>query len=169
MSNTIRFRLNSLLIALGILIVPGLYAQQASAGGMTVSHRITGDRVEFTLTAPTQGWVGIGFNSRNSIVSSDLYLFHVVDGQTTGQDMYVKAAGDPRLDLDLGGTDDIQIVSGTEGQGKTRIVFSLPLSSTDKNDFKLAPEKELWLIMAYSTHDEFDHHSRMRRHVQYTL
>lgn len=163
-------RSKSWLIVLGVLIVPCLFAQdRVDLGGMTASHRIVDDRVEFTLTAPTTGWLGIGFNDRNNIVGSDLYLLHVVKGKTSGQDMYVKGAGDPRLDQSLGGTNDIQIISGEESGGKTKIVFSLPLASQDKNDFQLAPGRELWLILAYSTHDEFDHHSRMRKHVRFTL
>lgn len=160
----------ALLIIIGILIVPCLFAQdRVELGGMTTKHRIVGDRVEFTLTAPTNGWLGIGFNDRNSIVGSDLYLMHVIDGKTAGQDMYVKGAGDPRLDQSLGGTSDLQIISGEESAGKTKVVFSLPLNSTEQYDYQLEPGKSLWLILAYSTHDEFAHHSRMRKHVRFTL
>ena len=166
----IRLKANTFLILLGILIVPCLYPQQQTkVGGMSLTHRLVDDRVEFTLTAPTLGWLGIGFNNRNSIVGSDLYLLHVVDGKLAGQDMYVKGAGDPRLDSTLGGTHDLKLISGKEEDGQTTIVFSLPLVSADKNDFQLEVGKEMWLILAYSTHDEFDHHSRMRKHIRYTV
>ena len=166
----IRLKANTLLILLGILIVPCLYPQQqTTVGGMSLTHRLVDDRVEFILTAPTTGWLGIGFNDRNNIVGSDLYLLHVVNGKATGQDMYVKAAGDPRLDQTLGGTDDLKIISGQEENNETTIVFSLPLASADQNDFQLEAGKDMWLILAYSAHDEFDHHSRMRKHIRFTL
>ena len=158
------------LIILGILIVPCLFPQgQVSLGGMSLKHHVVEDRMEFTLTAPTSGWVGIGFNDRDHIVGSDLYLFHVLNGQAKGQDMYVKAAGDPRLDSALGGADGILLISGKEEKGRTEIVFSLPLGATHPTDYPLEVGHSCWLILAYSTHDEFDHHSRMRRHMKFRL
>ena len=142
---------------------------KVAVNGMTVKHEVIGKEIEFTITAPTQGWVGIGFNDENAIVEADLLLFHIVDGKVAFRDMIVKGMGDPRLDKSLGGTDDVQVISGKESARQTEITFRLPLKSTDPYDFALEAGKPLWLIMAYSTHDEFDHHSRMRKHIRWEV
>ena len=160
------------------LALMGLFCTQALAlcaqsevavNGMVLKHKVVGKEIEFTLSAPTTGWVGIGFNDANEIVGADLLLFHIVNGKVAFQDMIVKGLGDPRLDTTLGGTDDVKIISGEERGRLTEITFRLPLQSNDPNDFALEKGKTLWLIMAYSTHDEFDHHSRMRKHIRWEV
>ena len=142
---------------------------EVAVSGMTLKHEVVGNEIEFTLKAPTNGWLGIGFNDANEIVGADLLLFHIVNGKVAFQDMIVKGLGDPRLDTTLGGTEDVKVISGKERRRETEITFRLPLKSSDPYDFALEKDQRLWLIMAYSTHDEFDHHSRMRKHIRWQV
>ena len=82
-------------------------------------------------------------------------------------DMFVKGFGNPKLDHFLGGEHSVHILSGIESGKETTIVFRIPFRSEDPFDFKHGFNEDFWLILAYSTHDEFDHHSRMRKHVKY--
>lgn len=150
-----------------ILLIPvGLLAQQeVVVNGMTFSYQLLDQEIEITLKAPTSGWVGVGFNSENNIVKSDLLLFNIVDGKTTSLDMWVKGFGNPLSDQVLGGTNDISHLKGKEQNGYTTVTFRLPFPSTDQFDFEHRLGQSFWLILAYSTHDEFDHHSRMRKHM----
>ena len=146
----------------------GIFAQSSiELGGMKMYYRLRGDSVDITIEAPTKGWLGIGFNQKNDIVQSDLLLFHVVDGEAEVLDMYVKGVGDPRQDITMGGTNDIRIIKAEESNQSTVVSFSKPISSADRYDFQHQPGEEFWLILAYSTHDEFDHHSRMRKHIPF--
>ena len=135
--------------------------------GMNFLYKIISDSIEITISAPTQGWVGVGFNSENNIVGSDLLLFHVIDGEAASMDMYVKGFGNPKLDRSLGGEDSIHILSSKETRKETTIVFRIAFRSGDPFDYTHELNEDFWLILAYSTHDEFDHHSRMRKHVKY--
>ncbi len=148
----------------------GLYGQQSiKASGITFSYEINGDALKCALTAPTQGWIGVGFNHNNSIVGSDLLLFHVVDGKPSSRDLYVKEVGNPINDKANGGSNTITLIDGMEDDSSTKVVFSIPLNSRDPNDFVHIIENEFWLILAYSVDDDFRHHSRVRKHLPLVL
>ena len=156
------------LFSLGLCVM--FYGQNTvEVKGMNFSYQILGDEIEIELEAPTRGWVGVGFNERDDIVKSDLYLFHVVEGRVKGLDMHVVGMGNPKEDTQLGGTMDIQSLKGKEEGMNTWIKFRLPFPSKDFYDFSHKMGQKFWLILAYSTHDEFDHHSRMREHIPFTF
>ncbi len=154
-----------LVFMLTYCLATSTYAQMAlSLGGMSWTCSQEGDFLVMELRAPTTGWLGIGFNQENSIVHSDLLLFHVVDGKAESTDLYVKGIGNPKTDKSLGGSHDIEILDFSEGENETYIKFRRPRKGKDAYDYRLKNEEAFWLILAYSTHDEFEHHSRMRKH-----
>ncbi|MEM6841009.1 MAG: DOMON domain-containing protein [Bacteroidota bacterium] len=155
-------------ILVALLIYCVAYSAQAqmesSLGGMSWKCNKEGDYLVMELRAPTQGWVGVGFNQKNDIVQSDLLLFHVVDGKEESTDMYVKGFGNPKTDESLGGSHDIEVVDFSETNQETYIKFRRLWKGADVYDYPLKNGEQFWLILAYSTHDEFEHHSRMRKH-----
>ncbi len=148
----------------------GLCAQQAiEVSQMSFTYTIEQDSLHGTLKAPTKGWVGVGFNSKNDIVGSDLLLFRVVSGKVEGLDMYVKSFGNPLQDSENGGRNSVKLKEGSESEKSTQISFSIPLNSKDPNDFVHIPGQKSWLILAYSVEDDFGHHSRVRKHLPFKL
>ncbi|MGD1893805.1 MAG: DOMON domain-containing protein [Cyclobacteriaceae bacterium] len=144
------------------------YSAQAqmelSVSGMSWKCNRDGDSLVMELRAPSQGWVGVGFNQDNNIVRSDLLLFHVVDGQEESTDLYVQGIGNPKTDESLGGSHDIEVLDFSETNRGTYIKFRRLWKGKDVYDYRLKNGEAFWLILAYSTHDEFEHHSRMRQH-----
>lgn len=159
----------SKLLAMLLLSPFVLFAQRdlLEINGMQLTYQLENDSIEITLSAPTKGWVGIGFNRENNIVGGDLLLFHYVNGKVEAKDLFVKGFGDPRDDKQLGGNKSVVILEGEESSHETTVKFKLALDSQDPYDFKHERGNDFWLIMAYSTHDDFDHHSRMRKHLLY--
>ncbi len=154
-----------LVFLLTFCIACSLNAQmELSLGGMTWKCNRDGDFLVMELRAPTKGWIGVGFNQENSIVQSDLLLFHVVDGKEGSTDLYVKGIGNPKTDKSLGGSHDIEIIDFSETKNETYIKFRRLWKGKDIYDYQLKNGEAFWLILAYSTHDEFAHHSRMRKH-----
>lgn len=137
-----------------------------SSAGMEWSCIRQGDDLMMELSAPTKGWIAVGFNNEDNIVGSDLIMFHIEDGKAEVRDMYVKGFGDPREDHTLGGSQNIEIIQAEESGHKTYVRFRRPLSSQDNYDYQLRNGETFWLILAYATHDDFAHHSRMRKHTQ---
>lgn len=155
---------------LAMIFPLGAFAQgNVDIGGMRMSYQLEGDSIEISLFGPTKGWIGIGFNATNCIVKSDLILLKVENDQVKHLDMYVRGVGNPVEDTRLNGTDDVHIKDFFEDHRGTSITFKIPLRSSDKYDFRHELGKLFWLIIAYSVSDDFGHHSRMRKHVQFKL
>jgi len=128
-----------------------------------------GDRWLFELSAPTEGWVAVGFNQKNNIVHTNLIMGAVSKGKVKAEDFHVVGFGNPQPITKLGGKFAINQVEGEEKLGRTTICFSIPKKAIDKYHYDLKPGEDLWLICAYSRADEFDHHSMMRQHVKVKL
>lgn len=137
--------------------------------GMQVTWRHRGDRVHFTVSAPTSGWVGIGFNERDDVVGAHLILTHVLAGRAAAVEYSVLAAGDYRPITSLGGSSGIADIAGDERNGVTTVHFSLPQVALGTRQRALSPDRAYFMIMAFSAEDDFAHHSRMRTSVAVTL
>ncbi|MEM1221064.1 MAG: DOMON domain-containing protein [Bacteroidota bacterium] len=134
-------------------------------GGMELNYQKTKTGVRCAIAAPTTGWVAVGFNNRDDIISADLLQFNVQDGTVYGEDQYVQAAGKHPVDVSLPeGQNQIKNLEGREENGWTYISFELAWESADPFDFALRPQKPVWLILAYSNSDDFAHHSHLREH-----
>ncbi len=152
------------------LFSAGLYGQQKiTIQGMSFTYSIEKEALRCTLQAKTNGWVGVGFNSKNSIVGSDLLLFNIVNDQASGVDLYVKSAGNPKNDDKIGGKSTFKILQAKEIDDTTMVQFTIPLNSSDPYDFIHKVGEQYWIILAYSVSDDFGHHSRVRKHLPFTL
>ncbi|MEM9648152.1 MAG: DOMON domain-containing protein [Bacteroidota bacterium] len=143
--------------------------QHIEVDGITFSYQIEGDALRCELQALTNGWVGVGFNSKNAIVGSDLLLFNLVDGNPSCADLYVKSFGNPIKDEDLGGNNSIELLSAHEDEMSTVVRFTIPVDSGHPTDYVHSINQDFWLILAYSAEDDFEHHSRVRRHLPFRL
>ncbi|UII76836.1 DOMON domain-containing protein [Flagellimonas sp. HMM57] len=136
---------------------------------MTISWEFEKDNILFTASAPDDGWVALGFNTEDDIVGSNLIMVNVKNNGAKAEDFYVVSAGNPKLVTLLGSESQIIEKSGFEIDGKTTVKFTLPVKAFDKYHQNLKKGDTIWLICAYSMEDEFDHHSRMRKHIKVTL
>ncbi len=123
----------------------------------------------FELSAPTEGWVALGFNRKNDIVHTNLIMTAVQEGVVTSEDFYVVGFGNPQPVKKLGGTIAVSDLVGEEQNGRTTVRFSVPKKASDRYHYDLQAGDEIWFICAYSRADEFDHHSMMRQHVKVKL
>mgnify|MGYP001815508487 CR=1 FL=1 len=159
----------TLFLFIDCLLASYCFSQEIEVERMKISWEHQNDRVVFTASAPDDGWVALGFNTKNNIVGSNLIMVGVEGSKTTAEDFYVVGAGNPKPVATLGSKSQIEHVTGEDKNGITTISFTIPIKAFDKYHQDLSKGRKLWLICAYSMEDEFDHHSRMRRHVQITL
>lgn len=106
------------------------------------------DMLHIALSAPTTGWVAVGFNPSTMKKDANLLIGYVKGDSVFIQDNFGTSAVLHEPDTSLGGTDDIRDVSGSEEDGVTRIAFSIPLDSGDKHDRKLARGELVKVILA---------------------
>ena len=128
-------------------------------------YEIQKDSIYCFLSAPTKGWVMLGFNDTKSISNADLKFFAVVNHNTIIADHKNIGARNYRNDTLLKGRNDIHLIKGIETKEETQVHFIIPLKSKDPNDFQHEISKPFWLILAYSTKDDFMHHSIFRKHL----
>lgn len=157
------------LLAWGLfgLSAGGAAANPVEAGGIRAQWRHREDTVEFTVTAPTTGWVAIGFNEVDSIVGAELVMMRAEAGGVYASHRNVLGAGDPRPVEQLGRASAVLAAGGAIASG--RATFRLRLHHDLGAPPSLAPGSELVLILAYSVSPDFDHHSRVRRHIRVRL
>lgn len=117
--------------------------------------RPVGEEWEVQLSAPTGGWLLVGFNDRPGLQGATLVFARVVGG--------VGQAEVHRTDLTLPPPHHrrveaaVRVDSAAQGGGTTRVRLRVPRS--------VVPPTATWLILAHSESDDFNHHSRAREHL----
>ncbi len=121
---------------------------------------ITADELEFRwlvedetlkveVTAPTTGWVAVGFDPSRAMKDADFIFGFVKDGELQISDHFGSGAFSHEADTELGGTDDIISASGKEADGSTTMEFTIPLNSGDEYDVDLSTGQEHTVLFAY--------------------
>lgn len=108
--------------------------------------------------------VGVGFEPNlNTMKNADIYICRVI-GNNTAEciDSFARDVGVPTPDTELGGTDDIIWVRGTEQNGITTIEFRRKIDTSDSYD-KPITAQDMKLIFAFNPDtDEFLYHGPTR-------
>jgi DOMON domain len=142
---------------------------QTTQNGMTVKWEIQDDHLLVTMTAPTEGWVAIGFNTREGLAGTNLIMGCVKNGVAILSDRHTLAPGNHKSIGELGSVEATQLIVGTETKGVTSLTFTLPLMARDEWHHTLVAGKTYHLLMAFSREDDFSHHSMMRTAVEISL
>lgn len=136
---------------------------------MRVEWAVEGDELRCVMSAPTSGWVRIGFNTVRA-----QHLANMIVGWVDAEGVHVedRFATDPPYiepDLQLGGSVDVTAVSGEEADGRTTVEFTLPLDSGDAYDLPLAVGQKVYLILSYGSDDDRQQPSVVRTAVEIEL
>lgn len=135
---------------------------QIEKNGMKVSWRVSNDSIYFTMSAPTTGWIAIGFNESSSLTGTYLIMGRMRKGSPEVVEHYTLQPGSYRPISELGTTPTTTIISGSQTRLHTRIEFSIPARKVSKHHKNLLGEDYQNMLMAFSRHDDFQHHSVMR-------
>jgi len=139
------------------LIIAGLLAAPAGAQGwqeLTVGSftlrwaTMPGDSLAVELSAPTTGWVAVGFDPDSIMLGANIIIGYVSSGTPTLRDDYGWQLTSHRDDLLLGGTRNVTVDDGTESAGTTEIMFTIPLNSGDSYDKVLVPGGSYPIILS---------------------
>ena len=105
--------------------------------------------IRFRVSAPTTGWVSIGFNAMPRMEGSNIIIGYVVNDTAYIQDNYGSGGWTHEPDTLAGGADNISGKSGSEADGRTEIQFTIPLNSGDARDYTLELDRMYSIILAY--------------------
>lgn len=132
------------------------YTHSLDIQKMNFSWNVNGDKLEVKLSAPTTGWVAIGFNPTSKMKGADIVIGYVKDGKVKIKDEYGTAATQHKSDTKVGGSDNVTVIGGSEENGVTTIEFAIPLNSGDDKDTVIDPAADTVVIVAYgSERDSF--------------
>jgi hypothetical protein len=129
--------------------------KMVEAAGMTFEWSIDGDTIEMTVTSPEQGWVAVGFDPETIMKGANMILGYVEDGEVTVGDHYGDQLTNHSSDEELGGSDHVTVIDGSEDESGTTISFSIPLDSGDEYDKALEEGQTHTVMLAYGTEDNF--------------
>ncbi|MBD3370896.1 hypothetical protein GF402_11125 [Candidatus Fermentibacteria bacterium] len=110
------------------------------------------------ITAPTSGWVAVGFDPTSFMSEANLIIGYVSAGSTSIRDDFGTGQTSHDADTTLGGTHDIVLVKGSEGSDpiQTQIEFRIPMDSGDDYDKALVEGTTYAVIFAYGSNGADD-------------
>ncbi|PRP82273.1 amine oxidase [Planoprotostelium fungivorum] len=125
--------------------IPGRF----STGGFTLEWNMNDTFVNFTMSALTDGWIGVGFNDVNVMSKGDM-IVGWVDSHGRGHlhDQYSPNEDMPQNDSEYGGVNDVVLYEATRIDGLLKIRFGRKLVTGDAKDHDII-DKNLYILWAY--------------------
>jgi len=127
---------------------PTAYSDTVSQEGYSLCWRADDSVLHVMMTAPTTGWVAVGFHSEGAMKNANILIGYVSDGTVNLRDDFGTDYISHADDVSLGGSSDFTVVGGSESNGRTTISFTVPLASGDEYDRDLVPGTDCDVIMA---------------------
>lgn len=154
-----KYRLTlTLLTILSTLLISGMtpvaaadYDHTLTSKKITFEWKINGANIDIRLSAPTKGWVGVGFNPSKQMKDANFIIGYVKNGKVKVTDDYGKSNKTHGKDSKAGGKKDVTGISGSEENGATTIAFTIPLNSGDSKDKALDINADTTVLLAYGS------------------
>jgi hypothetical protein len=127
---------------------------EAKVKDMTFEWKIHDEKLTVRVSAPTTGWVAVGFEPDSYMKGANLIITRVKGGKAEALDQYGDGNFSHKPDVKLGGKSNVSDVSGTEKGGSTQVQFTVPLDSGDKYDKKLAAGEKIKVMLSYGNTDD---------------
>lgn len=129
-------------------------ASSVQQEGFLLSWTVEGEEAVITMSAPTTGWVAAGFHTEGAMQNAQIAMGWVDGDSFSLRDDFGTSFTTHAPDSSLGGTDDLVPVSGIEEDGRTTMVFRMPLDSGDPSDRILVPGEACRALIAYGNEGE---------------
>ena len=151
-----KYRLNLTLFTLfvtlffsGITPVAADYDHKLTSKKITFEWKVNGANIDIRISAPTTGWVGVGFNPSKQMKDANFILGYVKKGKVKVTDDYGKSNKTHGKDSKAGGKKDVTGISGSEENGATTIAFTMPINSGDSKDKALDINGDTTVLLAF--------------------
>lgn len=143
--------------------------KSADADDFHLEWMVDGSNLNVKVSAPTDGWVAVGFDPSNKMKDADILIGYVEDGEVVIEDHYGNSAISHRSDEAGGGSSNLSNIGGSERNGVTELNFTIPLNSGDSRDRVLVEGESYKVIFASHTRDKITMKHNRRTSVQITL
>ncbi len=144
--------------------------EEVVESGITLQWRTDADYLYINLTAPTTGWVAVGFDPVNAMQDANIIIGYVdSSGEVFIRDDYGTSPGSHAADTSLGGADHVMDHYGMDDGSMTMLHFKIPLNSGDEYDKMLMPGNTYEVILAYGSSDNFTSFHTMATSIEIEL
>jgi hypothetical protein len=149
----------------------GKYSQGIAVRDMRFLWTLQGDSIEVKLAAPTNGWMGIGFNpdTPENMKGANFIIGFVKGGEAQAFDHYGTELKKHKDDEKIEGKSDVSNVSGSEQDGQTVLEFTVPLNSGDAKDKPVDVQGDTVVLLAYGRSDSIVLKHRFRAILKVNL
>ncbi|HOI76885.1 MAG TPA: DOMON domain-containing protein [Methanofastidiosum sp.] len=132
-------------------------SREFGSGRFTVYWSNDEEYIYMALKGQTSGWVSIGFEPTIAMRDADMIFGFVSEGTPTALDQYSTGDFGPHpSDEQLGGTNDLIEISGSEASGYTIIEFKRKLNTGDKYDKAFTKGQNITIIWGLGPSDSIN-------------
>jgi hypothetical protein len=139
----------SMILTLRTEVYAASYDHEIKVQKMVFGWKVDGANLAIRISAPTKGWVGIGFNPSLEMKDAKYVLGYVQDGKAILAEHFGTGTTKHEAMEALGAKSDVTLVGGTEEGDVTTIEFTLPLVSTDTKGGTIDPAAETKVLLGY--------------------
>ncbi|MBT3755928.1 MAG: DOMON domain-containing protein [Candidatus Cloacimonetes bacterium] len=130
--------------------------EMVTVEGIELQWRTDDEYLYVNVSAPTTGWVAVGFDPTNQMADANIIIGYVDDGGDLFiRDDFGTSPTSHASDESLGGVNNITQEYGMEENDMTKLHFRIPLNSGDMYDKVLVPGNSYNIILAYGSADNF--------------
>jgi hypothetical protein len=123
----------------------------ATTAGVTFKWKVNGANLDCKLSAPTTGWVAVGFNNKPYMDGANIIIGYVTGG-TTAVISDCKGSGHTHP---VDTIDNITNKAGTDDGTTTQLTFTIPMADdANGQDFALTQDGIYWLIMTNGSNND---------------
>eukprot|EP00357_Protocruzia_adherens_P031629 CAMPEP_0115046616 /NCGR_PEP_ID=MMETSP0216-20121206/48843_1 /TAXON_ID=223996 /ORGANISM="Protocruzia adherens, Strain Boccale" /LENGTH=1396 /DNA_ID=CAMNT_0002429707 /DNA_START=26 /DNA_END=4216 /DNA_ORIENTATION=- len=119
------------------------------------------DVIVFEFTAPTTGWLGIGFGVSGTMVGGDIIYYGKPGDNEAIQLVDNKASANSAPTKDT--TQDGMLLKYTSGTNTSMVKFARKFNTGDADDYTIQKTGDLSIIWAYGTGSTFTYHGTSTR------
>jgi len=123
-------------------------AKVDTIGGFILSWQPDSGFLRVRVSAPTTGWVAVGFNTLPQMLGANLIIGYVHGDTVRIEDDFGMDAHTHMADIAGEGFDNVGQRSGSESGGRTEIAFIIPLDSGDPRDVPLVVGQSYSLLLS---------------------
>lgn len=143
-------------------------ARSVTQDGVTFSWCHDNTSLIGKLSAPTNGWIAIGFNEEPGLKNTR-FIMAATSLTPIRAEEHVAHIPDHKTVTDLGLDPALQKVSGSYANGRSHLAFQMSQTIAGRPALSLAPGSRVHVMLAWSQAVAFDHHSAWRKHFPLTL
>lgn len=121
-----------------------------------------------SLSAPTSGWLAVGFNELPGLRNTRFIIAVTSISPITAEE-HLASVPDHKNVTELGLEPALQTAHGSYIDGRSHLEFQMSHKFADRPALSLAPGSRVQVMLAWSQATAFDHHSAWRKHFPLTL